>query len=317
MATLFLDLETYSETPIKDGTYRYASTAEIMLYARAWDEGDVDVIEFPHPSVIQRDIDAADEVVIQNSMFDRTVLGYNQVRLPVTKVHDTMVRALAHSLPGALGKLCEVLGIPADSAKDKAGKQLIQLFCKPRPKGHNLRRATKETHPVEWQRFVEYAASDILAMREAYKRLPNWNYKGEEYALWCLDQTINDRGVTVDVELAEAALAAVADEQRALGKRTRELTNDEVQAATQRDAMLRHALSEYGVELPDLTKTTLERRIEDPDLPEPLRELLRIRLQAATTSTSKYKALVKAVNEDGRLRGTLQFAGASRTGRWG
>jgi DNA polymerase len=47
-----------------------------------------------------------------------------------------------------------------------------------------------------------------------------------------------------------------------------------------------------------------------------VKELLAIRLQASTTSTSKYKSLMKGVSSDGRLRGTLQFCGASRTGRW-
>src|SRR5690606_27008195 len=53
-----------------------------------------------------------------------------------------------------------------------------------------------------------------------------------------------------------------------------------------------------------------------PDLPEGLRELLAIRLQASTTSTAKYRTLARATSADGRLRGTLQFNGASRTGRW-
>ncbi len=61
---------------------------------------------------------------------------------------------------------------------------------------------------------------------------------------------------------------------------------------------------------------TLERRIDDPDLPDELKELLRIRLMTSSTSTTKYKALVRAVSKDGRLRGLLQFCGASRTGRW-
>ena len=85
---------------------------------------------------------------------------------------------------------------------------------------------------------------------------------------------------------------------------------------TQRDAMLRHLVAAYGIDLPDMQQSTLERRIADPDIPAELRELLAIRLQASTTSTSKYKTLAKAVSSDGRLRGTLQFNGASRTGRW-
>jgi len=89
-----------------------------------------------------------------------------------------------------------------------------------------------------------------------------------------------------------------------------------VQAATQRDAMLAHILDIYGVKLPDMQQSTLQRRIDDPDLPAPLRELLAVRLAANTTSVAKYKALVNATSSDGRLRGTLQFCGASRTGRW-
>lgn len=227
-----------------------------------------------------------------------------------------MVQALAHSLPGALGALCEVLGVPQDKAKDKEGKSLIQLFCKPRPKNSKLRRATSKTHPVEWQRFVAYAGLDIEAMREVYKRLPKWNYQGAELALWHRDQQINDRGVCMDVQLAQAAIEAVDLEQKQLAKRTQVMTDGEVQAATQRDAMIMHIVESYGVDLPDMQRSTLERRIADPDLPSPVKELLAIRLQASTTSTSKYKSLMKGISSDGRLRGTLQFCGASRTGRW-
>lgn len=227
-----------------------------------------------------------------------------------------MVQALAHGLPGALGALCEVLGVPQDKAKDTEGKSLIQLLCKPRPKNSKLRRATSKTHPEEWRRFVAYAGLDIEAMREVHKRLPKWNYKGAELALWHRDQQINDRGVCMDVQLAQAAIEAVDLEQKRLAKRTQVMTDGEVQAATQRDALIKHIVESYGVELPDMQRSTLERRMADPDLPSAVKELLAIRLQASTTSTSKYKSLMKGVSSDGRLRGTLQFCGASRTGRW-
>lgn len=209
-----------------------------------------------------------------------------------------------------------MLGVPQDKAKDKEGKALIQLFCKPRPKNSKLRRATSKTHPEEWRRFVAYAGLDIEAMREVYKRLPKWNYQGTELALWHRDQQINDRGVCMDVQLAQAAIEAVDQEQKRLAKRTQVMTDGEVQAATQRDALIKHIVESYGVELPDMQRSTLERRIADPDLPSAVKELLAIRLQASTTSTSKYKSLMKGVSSDGRLRGTLQFCGASRTGRW-
>lgn len=324
MTTLWLDLETYSETPINHGTYRYAANAEIMLLAWALDEQPAQVWDLTTDGPVPFDLESAlldPEVVVyaHNSMFDRTVMRYDMpdhLCPPIERWRDTMVQALCHSLPGALGNLCQVLGVPSDKAKDKDGKRLIQLFCKPRPKTSKVLRATRDTHPADWAKFVAYAGDDIEAMREVERRLPKWNYRGDELALWHLDQTINDRGVAIDIELANAALAAVDAEQVVLAARTAEMTNGEVQTATQRDAMLQHMLAEYGVHLPDLQASTLERRLDDPDIPEAMKGLLRVRLQASTTSTSKYKSLVRATNLDGRIRGLLQFAGASRTARW-
>lgn len=319
---LDLDLETYCDVPITHGTHRYAERAEVMLFAYGIDEGPANVWDVttgaPMPADLAHALDNATEVWAQNSHFDRTVLGHDPLMpfIALPRWRDTMVQALAHGLPGALGQLCEILGVPTDKAKDKAGKALIQLFCKPRPATAKIRRATSETHPVEWENFKTYAALDIHAMREVRRRLPTWNYQGVELALWHLDQTINDRGVAIDLHLAEAAVRAVDLAQVDLAKRTVQATNGEVQAATQRDAMMLHVLAEYGVDLPDMQMSTLERRIADPDLPAGLKDLLQIRLQASTTSTSKYKTLMKGTSTDGRLRGTLQFCGASRTGRW-
>ncbi|HDT1123726.1 TPA: DNA polymerase [Klebsiella aerogenes] len=320
---LWGDLETYCEIPINNGTHAYAEGAEVMLFAWAIGDEPVSVWDLtagePIPGPLFKAITDPDTLLyFHNSHFDRTVLRHTHPRLapPVERWRDTMLQALAHSLPGALAALCEVLGVPQDKAKDKEGKSLIQLFCKPRPKNSKLRRATSKTHPVEWQRFVAYAGLDIEAMREVYKRLPKWNYQGAELALWHRDQRINDRGVCMDVQLAQAAIEAVDLEQKRLAKRTQVMTDGEVQAATQRDAMIKHIVESYGVELLDMQRSTLERRIADPDLPSPVKELLAIRLQASTTSTSKYKSLMKGISSDGRLRGTLQFCGASRTGRW-
>lgn len=321
MRICWSDTETYSEVPISHGVHAYAEKAEVMLWAYALDDGPVNVWDLttgaPMPAELA-DALADDECLFyfHNSHFDRTVLRHCGYEIPLHRVRDTMVKALAHSLPGALGDLCDILKVPTDKAKDKAGRQLAMLFCKPRPATSKVRRATRETHPAEWAKFVEYARLDVEAMRAIDKKLPAWNYQAGELALWQLDQAINDRGVMVDTDLAHAAIRAVERAQKVLAHRTNELTDGAVQAATQRDAMLRHLVAAYGIDLPDMQQSTLERRIADPDLPAELRELLAIRLQASTTSTSKYKTLVKAVSSDGRLRGTLQFNGASRTGRW-
>ncbi|RQQ30555.1 DNA polymerase I [Burkholderia stagnalis] len=297
-----------------------------MIWTWAIDDGPVGTWDVttgaPMPAELDAAIDVADEYWWQNGgMFDRVVLTHAApeiyARMPEHKWRDTMVQAYAHGLPGKLALLCEIFNIPTDQAKDKEGAQLIQLFCKPRPANSGLRRATRETHPEQWAKFLAYAGNDITAMRAVHKAMPRWNYPNNatELALWHQDQRINMRGMQMDVELAEAAVRAIDRAQKELAARTVELTDDEVEKATQRDKLLAHLLAEYDVDLPDMKKSTLERRINDPDMPDALRELLAIRLEATMTSSSKYKTLLRGVSADGRLRGLMQFCGAQRTGR--
>ena len=319
MSTLHLDLETFSETPIKHGAHRYAEDAEVMLVAFAWDDEPVAVWDLTtgekNLGNVQMLVDSADTVCIQNSAFDRTVLRHRGVHIPVDKVEDTMVLALQHSLPASLGTLCDVLGVPQDKAKDKDGKKLIQLFTKPRPKNTKIRRATRETHPDEWQRFIEYARLDVDAMRDVRGRLPRWNDTHSERELWLLDQGINDRGVGVDVELARSALRAFERASRSLAARAGVLTGGAVGSATQRTAFLQHLRDAHGLDADDMTGATVTKLLRDGDITPEVRELLEIRQQAAATSPAKYKALMDAASSDGRLRGTIQFCGAARTGR--
>jgi DNA polymerase len=317
-ATLHLDLETYSETPITNGAHRYAEDAEVLLVAFAWDTDPVTVWDMTEGLRDLRDvqslIDRADRVVIHNSAFDRTVLRHRGVELPVERVHDTMVQALAHSLPASLGMLCDVLGVPTDKAKDKEGKKLIQLFTKPRPKNVKLRRATRDTHPTEWAAFVEYARLDVDAMRYVHAALPTWNTSHFERELWELDQRINDRGVAIDLDLAASALRAFQRASGTLAAAATAATDGIVRSTTQRAVLLKHLEEEHGFVVPDLTKDTVAGLLKG-DLPQPVRLLLENRAQAAATSPAKYKVLLKATSSDSRLRGTLQFCGAARTGR--
>lgn len=318
MKTLYLDTEVFSEVPLKNGTHRYAEYSEIILQAFAWNDDPVTVLEHFDAAETQAMVDEADEIVFHNSFFDRTVYAYNGVLIPVEKIDDTMVNAYAHSLPGALGQLCEVLRVPTDLSKDKEGKKLIRLFCVPRPKNMKLRRATKETHPEEWKNFVSYAGSDIISMRECRKRTPRWNIIPIERKLWYLDQKINDRGIEVDLELAHGAIRAAERAKKVLAARIDKLTDGKVVSASQREKFLKYLEEEHDFNMTDLTKGAVATELKDPTLPDELRELLEIRQQASATSTAKYPVLINAAStRDSRLRGTLQFCGASRTGRWG
>lgn len=316
---LYLDLETFGGEPIKGGAHRYAEKSEVLLVALAWNDEPVVVWDTQDRPLWQGDLETmiarADRVIIHNSAFDRTILRHHGVVIPTDKIVDTMVLALQHGLPGSLGQLCDILGVDQAAAKDKDGKKLIQLFTKPRPKNMKVRRATKETHPDEWQRFVEYARRDVDAMRHVYARTPRWNDTGSERSYWRIDQDANDRGVAVDVELARSALRGFERASRTLSTLTAALTGGAVTATTQRDKLLAYLRETHDFVTDDMTKGTVSTILRDGALDPHVRELLEIRQQAAATSPAKYKALIGAVSADSRLRGTLQFCGAARTGR--
>ena len=296
MTRVWLDDETYSPIPITNGVDRYAEGVEIMIRALALDDGPVIVTDLtpggdvwelvgddlmPAPLYYVHALDEAlddDQVEVwaHNQRFDRTVEAKAGLQIPRHRWRDTMVQAMAHGLPGKLEQLCQALKFDSDKAKDKAGKALIQLFCKPQAFKFRKRdtaggekladykaakeaaaatwagRATRDTHPAEWHKFLIYAGQDIVAMRAASKIMPMWNYRGAELALWQLDQLINDRGAMIDLELAECAVNAVDAAQIVLREKAQQMTGydpetgEGIESATQRDKLLEYLLAIAG-----------------------------------------------------------------------
>jgi DNA polymerase len=323
---LYLDTETYSTVNLLSaGLARYCTQVEVTVVTWAIDNGPVhcwDVTRSAQgfkdatiPPALLVAAQQCDRVIAHNSQFDNAVLAASQPDLAVLlagKWYCTMAQALRHGLPGGLEKLSTIFKLDTEHAKLK-GHQLVMLFCKPDKHG---KRATRLTHPVEWRDFLDYAKRDITAMRELHRKLPTWNDTPTELALWALDQTINARGVAVDVEFAKAAVRATPVEKKRLGDRTREVTATSLDRTTQRDRLLAYLFVEFGVDLPDLKADTVERRLNDSELPDVAKELLRMRQQASKASTSKYKRLLD-MHLAGRLYYLLQICAAYRTGRWG
>lgn len=322
MKTLWADLETFSRRDIKNGPHQYAEDCYVLLFGYAIDDEPAKVWDLTVTETMPEDLRAAladpevNTVWHNGANFDVPVLRKAKnlhVDLPFERVDDCMVKAYSHGLPGALGTLSEVYGLPVDQAKDKDGRRLVLKFCKPNFQG---KIASRKTDPEDWARFVNYCRLDVEAMRVIYKKLPSWNWGPRDRAQFVIDQRINNRGALMDVELAHAAIDLSERLRLENAEKTRKLTGGEVEAATQRDALLKYILSEYNVKLPDLTRSTIERRLADENIPEPVKELLRVRLASTKTSTAKYKKLIACVNSDNRMRGCLQFRGATRTGRY-
>lgn len=323
---LYLDTETYSEADLKKvGSYRYAEdpSTEIMICTYAFDEGKVQTYDATTGEPIPRQLLRAlrnvcagrGKIVMANGLlFDRLVIkrcwGFD---IPVKHIIDTMIVAFRHALPGSLDMQCQVLEIDEAQAKDKAGKALINRFCKPTPKNYKVRRYTRETHPDDWASFLKYARRDIVALREVFHALPKWGNSEFEDRVLELDIKINDRGFFVDTELAKAAIAAVTTHKKELQQSAQDNHGSGLTGAsflpTLRELAPAHQIL-------NAQKSTLNGLLDDEDLPDEAREFVEMRLGAASTASTKYNPLLLGLSEDGRRRGCLQYGGAKRTLRW-
>lgn len=320
MKLFFNDAETFGSVRIERGLDQYLSGVQPLLWTYCDETSAVEYWDIASgarmPNRFEDNmLDERVKKVAHNAQFDRNVArtAFN-FDLPANQWHCTMAQAYAHGLPGSLEALGPVMGLPTDSLKQANGKKLIQLFCVP-VKGKP--RQTRESDPTNWQEFINYGTQDTAALCELYKRLPTHNYSGEHYDLWVLDQEINERGFCIDQQLCTQAVAICQRLKDDLNAEVEELTNGVITAATQRQRVINHMVGEYGFLMLDLTSDTIKKMLKEDDTLTPdARRLLEIRLESAMTSQSKYKRALERVGSDGRMRYTLQYSGAGRTGRW-
>jgi len=202
--------------------------------------------------------------------------------------------------------------MPAEDQKQaEAGKRLIQLFCVP----HDGIFYKPEDYPLEWEEFKLYAAQDTHTLREVYKRLPTHNYQMGNLEMWHLDQLINERGFGFDKSLALAAMVLLEKTKVKHDSDVYDATGGAVRAATQRGKLLAFLNTKYAAELVNLRAATMREMLEADDLKPGLRFLLETRLEAAKSSGAKYKRGIMMLGERDRIRYTIQFCGAGRTGR--
>jgi DNA polymerase bacteriophage-type len=317
---LWIDTETRSTVKLAHGTYKYATGAQVIVVAWAVDDDPVAVWDctadnIPPKGLIRALLDM-DTITSHGAEFDRTLLEtahwYASRHINIDRWRCSMATARAHSLPGKLAKLCEIFQLPVDMSKDADGKRLIGIFCSPRDDG---KYNDRHTHPQDWKKFLDYAGQDIVAMRELMNNhIPKWNRNAFETGIFKLDAVMNARGVEIDLDMAHGMIKTVNRAQARLKGITNAVTDGDVLSTTQRARLKQYLSDGFGVDLPDMKAETIERRLDDPELPEVVKELLRMRLQATKSSTAKYKRVI-ASEVNGRLYGLLLYYGA-RPGRW-
>ena len=323
MRRMSIDIETYSDVNIKKaGLYRYVQSPafRVLLFAYSFDSAAPAVIDLangePIPLEVQNALFSPDIVKhAYNAAFEWYCLSKHFfVREPAKWLPQwrcTMVHGLYCGLIGGLGKVGEVLGLPADKQKDKIGGLLIQKFCVP---GKNGQPITPAQEPQKWGLFKSYCKQDVVTEMEVERRLSAFPVPDRVQREWEQDMRVNLAGVRLDMDLAEGAKAYADAELAGLKEQLRLITGlANPGSAAQMKAWLSEQL---GEEVPKLDKAAVEEYLDREELPVKVRAALELKQRLGKTSVAKYKAMLDCVCPDGRIRGLLQFYGASRTGRW-
>ena len=341
MKTLSIDLETFSSNDLqKCGVYKYAEAPdfEILLFGYSVDGGPVEVVDLACGEEIpQTVIDAlTDDSVIKwayNCQFERVCLSrylsdrgisldpfhdHHELSAEMARFlnpeswHSSIIWSAYMGLPRSLESVGAVLGL--EEQKLKEGKELIRYFCvpcKPTKANGGRTRNRPEHDPEKWERFKAYNIRDVETEMQIQKRLSKFPVTDAIWEEYHLDQEINDRGIGVDMELVQQAIAIDARSRERLTAAMQELTELENPNSVQQ---MKQWLADHGMETDTLGKKAVAELVKTA--PEPLREVLSLRQQLAKSSVKKYTAMENAVCADSRAHGMFQFYGANRTGRF-
>ena len=336
MKKLMMDLETKSDIDIaKSGVYRYADSPyfDILLFAYSVDDAPVQVVDLASGERLPEEIlNALTDDRIQkhafNASFERVCLSvwlrrnYPERFVSYGSPEDacgnylspnawrcTMVAAAYLGLPLSLAGVGAVLQL--QQQKMSEGKALIRYFCVPYDTVNGVPQFhTPADSPEKWNVFRAYNQRDVeteQAIERRLSRFPVPEFVWQEYAL---DQTVNDRGIQVDLQLVQQAIRMDALTKDKLLQRMKALTHlDNPNSVYQ----LLGWLETQGYPSDSLGKTQVQELIKTAR--EPVRSVLELRLQLSKASVKKYQAMQNAVCSDGRARGMFQFYGANRTGR--
>jgi DNA polymerase len=234
MKNLEIDLETFSSVDLsKCGVYKYCESEdfEILLFGYAVDGGEVVVIDLAQGEKIPIEIINAitDDDVIKwafNCSFERICLSaylrkyYSDAFQSYSIDEDTvgnyldpsawrctMIWSAYMGLPLSLKAVGYVLGL--EEQKLDEGKSLIRYFCVPckptQTNGGRTRNLLHHSH-TKWELFKTYNKRDVEVEMSIQKKLSKFKVPEFVWDEYHLDQEINDRGVALDMQLADNAV---------------------------------------------------------------------------------------------------------------
>lgn len=323
MRTLAIDLETYSSNDIKYSVYKYveAPDFEILLFAYAFDDDPVRVVDLAQGETLPDDVKAAlyDKDVLKtafNANFEINCLRKYFPDLPEEQWECDRILSLYNSYPPHLAAVAKAMHFDEDRQKDTRGKALIRYFCLPckptKANGGRTRNYPKDA-PDKWDIFKEYNRQDVVVERAIRDKLVNLRPPDFDHENWLIDQAINRNGIMVNQALVDNAIRLSGEYREKLLARAMEITGlDNPNSPLQVKGWLEERL---GCAVDSLSKAAVADMLAE-DIPGDVREMLSIRQKISKSSIKKYDAMRMAACQDSRIRGMFQFYGAARTGRF-
>ena len=321
MKQISIDIETYSSTNLNQtGVYRYADSDdfELLLFGYATDFGPVKVVDLTQGEKIPPQIiEALDNPNIIksafNAQFERVCLSrYVGHRLKPAGWHCSRVWSATLGLPLSLRDVGSVLGLPRQ--KITAGKELVRYFCtpcKPTKANQNRTRNFPYHAPDKWQQFKQYNQRDVEVEMEITQKLERFPVSQNEWENYWMDQDINDRGIRIDQQLVNNAIKCQNVFHDQYLQTAKELTG---LANPNSPLQLKDWLQQQGIKTNSLSKASVAQLLQTTT--GTVHQVLALRQLLSKSSVKKYQAMQKAMCQDGRVHGLLQFYGANRTGRW-
>ena len=322
-----LDYESRARANLKtQGLDRYSRCpdAKVLMAAYSLNNGKVQHADLSRGAKMPAELKEAllDPYVEKwafNAQFERVmtrrVLG---LKTPYKSWRCTMVLAYMLGFTGDLLQIGKQIGLKEDQLKDTDGKRLIKMFCVPQrvTKNNPFEWRNELTDPEEWWGFCRYNIRDVDTEMLIKNRLIKYPVLPGEWDLYALDQLINDRGVMIDTEFAQAALDLAERRKPQIIEEMKDITGLQNPNSV---SQLVPWLKERGYPFDDVRQDTVKKVIreqEENGVDDEAIIVLKARLNSAKNSLAKYKTMIDCAGEDGRFRYSLQFAGASRTNRW-
>jgi hypothetical protein len=330
---LHLDFESRGTEELQGNTsvglhnYWLHEKTEPLMLGYSYGDDPVDLWQIHAmnmPSILRKGLeDPKQPLMAWNSPFERYGLKHKLgIDIPIDRWFDPQASARYLSLPGALDKVSNILGLSSDFAKQDRGKALIDLFSKPHKKkkkdGGGLYFNDWITHPKEWREFCDYCKQDVVAEREIMRRLTLvkvFPLPELERKIWIFDQKVNDRGMPVDLQFAKNMYDLGVKSKKEAVERQNELTG--LENANSPLQMLVWAKAQ-GYKPGTLNKTTVEAQLKyHAETMTPLCiEVLKARKAASSTTYKKLATILRQISPDSRLRNLFIYMGSARCGRW-